>query len=139
MLYVDIPTTADIATLTSYRGDLCASIYLPTTPVTQDTQRNRIELKNLSKEVIEQIHLTGGDRRRAALIAEQLDDLVDDEEFWRFQAHSLAVYARPENLRTFRVPNAFARLVGVSDRFYVKPLLRTVSFNAASRGRRLTL
>ena len=128
MLYVDIPTTADIATLTSYRGDLCASIYLPTTPVTQDTQRNRIELKNLAKQATEQIHSAGGDRRRAALIAEQLDDLVDDDEFWRFQAHSLAIFATPQNLRTFRVPNALTHIVGVSDRFYVKPLLRTVSF-----------
>jgi len=55
--------------------------------------------------------------RRAALIAEQLDDLVDDDEFWRFQAHSLAVCATPENLRTFRVPNALTRIVGVSDGF----------------------
>lgn len=89
MLYVDIPTSDDIAALISNRGDLCASIYLPTTPITQETRGDRIELKNLAKEAIEQIHSVGGDRRRAALIAEQLDDLVDDDEFWRFQAHSL--------------------------------------------------
>jgi hypothetical protein len=128
MLHVDIPSSVDIAALTSHRGDLCVSIYLPTTPVTQETQGHRIELKNLAKRAIEQIHAAGGDRRRAALIAEQLDDLVDDDEFWRFQAHSLAIFATPENLRTFRVPNALARFASASDRFYVKPLLRAVSF-----------
>lgn len=128
MLYVDIPTSADMAVLTSHRGDLCVSIYLATTPVTQEAQGQRIELKNLAKQAIEQINALGGDKRRAALIAEQLDDLIDDDEFWRFQAHSLAIFATPENLRTFRVPNAFARVVSVSDRFYVKPLLRAVSF-----------
>ncbi|ABE64732.1 conserved hypothetical protein (plasmid) [Nitrobacter hamburgensis X14] len=128
MLYVDIPSSVDIAALTSHRGDLCVSIYLPTTPVTQEAQGHRIELKNLAKQAIEQIHAAGGDRHRAALIAEQLDDLVDDDEFWRFQAHSLAIFATPENLQTFRVPNALARIVSASDRFYVKPLLRAVSF-----------
>jgi hypothetical protein len=128
MLYVDIPTSADITSLTSYRGDLCVSIYLPTTPITQEAQGDRIELKNLAKQAIEQIHAAEGDKRRAALIAEQLDDLIDDDEFWRFQAHSLAIFATPENLRTFRVPNALARVVSVSDRFFVKPLLRAVSF-----------
>ena len=128
MLYVDIPTSADIAALTSYRGDLCVSIYLPTTPVTQETRGDRIELKNLAKEAIEQIHAAGGDKRRTALIAEQLDDLVDDDEFWRFQAHSLAIFATPESLRTYRVPNALQAIVEVSDRFFVKPLFRAVSF-----------
>ena len=66
--------------------------------------------------------------RRRAAIAEQLDDLIDDNEFSRFQAHSLVIFATPENVpRTFRVPNAFEPLVIVSDRFHVKPLLRSVS------------
>ena len=60
--------------------------------------------------------------------AEQLDDLIDDDEFWRFQAHSLAIFATPENTRTFRVPNTLEPRVEVSDRFHVKPLLRSVSF-----------
>jgi hypothetical protein len=54
--------------------------------------------------------------------------LIDDNEFWRFQAHSLAIFATPENMRTFRVPNALEPLVIVSDRFHMKPLLRSVSF-----------
>ena len=32
MLYVDIPTSEDIAALACHRGDACVSIYLPTTP-----------------------------------------------------------------------------------------------------------
>jgi hypothetical protein len=59
---------------------------------------------------------------------EHLDDLIDDEEFWQFQAHSLAVLATPDNARTFRVPNALTSMVEVSDRFHLKPLLRTIAF-----------
>jgi len=128
MLYVDIPTSEDIAALARHRGDACVSIYLPTTPVTRQTRGDRIELKNLGKQAVQQIRSAHGDERAAALIREQLEDLVDDDEFWRFQAHSLAVFATPENVRTFRLPNSLERALEVSDRFHVKPLLRSVSF-----------
>lgn len=82
MLYVDIPTSADIFALTSHRGEASVSIYLPTTPVTQDTMRDRLELKNLAKEAVHQLRLAG-EGKQAEAVAEQLDDLVDDDEFWR--------------------------------------------------------
>ncbi len=128
MLYVDIPTSVDISALASYRGNICVSIYLRTTPVTQEAQADRIALKNLAKDAIQQLRAIRTDKRRLALIAEQFDDLIDDDHFWRFQAHSLVLFATPENLRTFRVPNALETMVSVSDRFHLKPLLRTISF-----------
>jgi release factor family 11 len=128
VLYVDIPTPADISALATARGDACVSIYLRTTPLTQQAQADRTELKNLARRAVEQLEQAGVAKQRSAAIAEQLDDLVDDNEFWRFQAHSLAIFAAPENLRTFRVPNALEPLLVVSDRFHVKPLLRSVSF-----------
>lgn len=128
MLYVDIPVASDITALATFRGEGCVSIYLRTTPVTPQAQGDPIELKNLAKRAVEQLQAAGTDKRSCAAIAEQLDDLVDDNEFWRFQAHSLAIFVTPQNLRTFRVPNALQPLVIVSDRFHVKPLLRSVSF-----------
>jgi hypothetical protein len=128
MLYVDIPTSADLKALTSHRDELCVSIYLPTTPVSRETAGDRIELKNLAKQALGQVEAAGADKRRAAQLAEHLDDLVDDDEFWRFQARSLAVLATPDNVRTFRVPNALKSIVEVSDRFHLKPLLRAVTF-----------
>jgi len=128
MLYVDIPSLADLKSLAAHRDDICVSIYLPTTPVSQETVRDRIELKNLAKEALRQLETASTDKRRVAALMEHLDDLVDDDEFWRFQAHSLAVLATPDNVRTFRVPNALAKIVEVSDRFHLKPLLRAIAF-----------
>jgi hypothetical protein len=85
-------------------------------------------LKNLAKEALRQLETASTDKRRVAALMEHLDDLVDDDEFWRFQAHSLAVLATPDNVRTFRVPNALAKIVEVSDRFHLKPLLRAIAF-----------
>jgi len=128
MLHVDIPSLADLKALASHRGDICVSIYLRTTPVTQQAAGDRIELKNLAKEAVRQLEEANADKRRVAALAEQLDDLVDDDEFWRFQARSLAVLATPDNVRTFRVPNALESIVEVSDRFHLKPLIRTITF-----------
>jgi hypothetical protein len=53
---------------------------------------------------------------------------MDDDEFWRYQARSLAVFASPEARTTFRLPNRLVSSVEVSDRFHLKPLLRSVTF-----------
>jgi hypothetical protein len=128
MLYVDIPSLADLKSLAVHRDDICVSIYLPTTPVSRETAGDRIELKNLAKEASRQLETANADKRRVAALMEHLDDLIDDDEFWRFQARSLAVLATPDNARTFRVPNALLPIVEVSDRFHLKPLLRAIAF-----------
>ncbi|MFZ1425363.1 MAG: hypothetical protein WAS21_01185 [Geminicoccaceae bacterium] len=132
MLYVDLPTNTEIAALASDHGDIRVSIFLPTTPLTQDAQADRIVLKNLAKEAARQLHEAGADKRRSDELAEHLDDLIDDDEFWRFQARSLVILATPERVRTFRVANALQPLVEVSDRFHLKPLLRAVTFPHAA-------
>jgi hypothetical protein len=64
----------------------------------------------------------------AAAVGEELADLVDDDEVWRFQGRSLAIFATPDALTTFRLPNRLLSMVEVSDRFHVKPLLRAITF-----------
>lgn len=128
MLYVDIPTSADIRSLIASRDGPCVSIYLPTTPVTQDAQGDRIVLKNLTKEAVRELQSSGADDRLIAEIVEQIYDLIDDDEFWRVQAHGLAIFVTPENMQAFRLPTALVPLVKASDRFHLKPLLRSVSF-----------
>lgn len=59
-------------------------------------------------------------------------DLVDDNTFWRYQARSLATFATPASLLTFRLPNRLVSVVEVGDRFFVKPLLRSVTFPQAA-------
>jgi release factor family 11 len=131
-LHTDIPTRSAIERLLGARDALCVSIYLPTSAVTQEAQADRIELKNLAAEASEQLETAGADRRAVLEVRESLDDLVDDDDFWAGQARSLAVFATPGSLRTFRLPNRLTSVVEVGDRFYVKPLLRAISFPQAA-------
>lgn len=132
MLYVDIPTPKDLNALRAARDDASVSIYLETTPLTQDIEKSRITFGNLSKEALQQLSDAGLDKKRLASLAEHFDDLADDNAFWRRQAHSLAIFATPNNIRTFRLANRLGDLVEVSDRFHLKPLLRAVTFRNAA-------
>lgn len=128
MLHVDIPTLPELKTLAAARGDICVSIFLPTTPLTQETERDRILLKNLSDRVTSELAAKGFDKRRIGALEEQLADLVDDDGFWRFQARSLVVLATPESVRSYRLANRLSEAAEVADRFHLKPLLRAVAF-----------
>lgn len=129
MLHVDIPTPADLHALAIARAPAAVSIFLPTTPVAGEVSGDRIVLKNLADEAIEQLRSAGHDKRQLAAIADHLHGIVEDDAFWRFQANSLALYATADGVRSYRVPNALVPMVEVSDRFHLKPLLRAVTFS----------
>lgn len=129
MLHVDIPEKSDFSQLAEKRGDACVSIYLNTTPLTQDIQASRIEMKNLIREAQLQLEEADFDKRRLATLLEALNEKLDDDEFWKFQANSLAVFATPDDIQTFRLANQLTPMVQVSDRFHLKPLFRAVAFS----------
>ena len=128
MLYVDVPTKPEFKALTEVRADACVSIYLTTTPVSQNTDACRIELGNLAKQAYDQLASAGFDKRRLAALMEYFDDLDDDDEFWRLQANSLAVLVTADRMYTFRLANTIVPTVQVSDRFHLTPLLRAITF-----------
>jgi hypothetical protein len=103
------------------------SIYLATSPTSRG-DAERIELKNLAGEASRQLGQAGADRGAIAAIDEELGELIDDDEFWRYQARSLALFLTPTTVTTFRLANHLVNLVEVSDRFHLKPLLRAVTF-----------
>lgn len=127
MLYIDLPTLPEFKSLVSTRDGACVSIYVATTPVTQNVGATVIELGNLAKQALQQLAAVDQDKRRVAAVAEHLDDLAADDDFWRFQANGLAVFVTPQSLQTFRLPNRLQSMVQVSDRFHLKPLLRAIT------------
>ncbi len=131
-LHTDIPTRPQIEQLLNERASCSVSIYLPTSRIAQEAQADRIELKNLGAAALDQLRAAGADHGDIAQVEEHLDDLAADDDFWLVQADSLAVFTTPAGLRTFRLPNHLVATVEVSDRFHVKPLLRTVTFPQAA-------
>lgn len=128
MLHVDTPTALELRALQSLRADACISIYLPTTPLPAESEASRVELRDMIRTAVNQLEEAQFDKRRLALLTDEFDDLLTDDEFWRFQARSLAIFATPDTIRTFRLANHLPKVVEVADRVYLKPLLRSVTF-----------
>lgn len=132
MLYVDLPTSREIGDLGLVRSDACVSIYLATTPLTHEIGKCRTTLRQLVKDAVEQLKAVDLDKRRLWPLQEQFDTILDDDEFWEYQANGLAILATPEKLITYQLANKLVDMVAVSDRFHLKPLLRANTFpNAA--------
>jgi len=128
-LHLDIPTQQQLSALLAARATPSVSLYLPTGHLPQDAAAARIEFKDLVRQAVTQIEGAG---LPSGPVREHLDDLHDDDEFWATQAISLAVFATSDGVRTFRLPNRLTTLVEVSDRYHLKPLLRSVTFPQAA-------
>jgi hypothetical protein len=131
-LHIDVPTAAEIEALLRASHPACVSIYMPTTPGTEDAEAERLTFKNAVSAVMEEVAGIELERGAAEQLEEPLDALHDDDEFWNHLSYSLAVFATPNGLRTYRLPNRLEASAGVSDRFFVKPLFRSVTFPQAA-------
>jgi hypothetical protein len=127
-LHTDITSRRQNERLLQARGEGLVSIYLPTSPITPEADASRIAFKNLAGEAVARLREDGLAAAEREAVEQELEDLHDDPEFWTVQAHSLAVFADPRGLRSFRLPNQLTAALEVADRYYVKPLLRAVTF-----------
>lgn len=126
-LHTDIPTRSQISRLMRTGVPGSVSIYLPTDPAS-DNRAAALTLRGLAEEAVRQLRAAGLEAQPVEAVDAMLADLADDADFWRLQARSLAVLVDPERIATFRLPNRLTRMVAVSDRMHLKPLLRSIAF-----------
>jgi hypothetical protein len=127
-VHIDIPTRDEVERLAAVRAPWCATMVVPTTPVTPDVQAERIAFGNMAREVVAQVEAAGAGRGEPAELAEALEELREDDGFWAHQARTLVVLASPGHLRSYRLPNRLAERIRVADRFDLGGLLRASTF-----------
>jgi hypothetical protein len=148
MLHIDIPTLEEFKALAQVKGETCVSLYLPTSPLAENVQANRIAFKDLVREALSQLRQAGADKEKIAVFEERFDHLAGDdydvqdedkirkrqrakpdeiEAFWHTQAKGLAVLATASTMRTFRLPDAPKPLAEVADRLHLTPLIRAMT------------
>lgn len=132
-LHSDIPTGSELERLVGETAEYCVSIYLPTHRVTQETHQDRVLLRDLTRQAVQQLESVDADEDVVADIEAHLGHLADDDdEFWVNQAESLAIFAGADRFETHRLPNHLQAMVEVSDRYHITPLLRAVTFPHAA-------
>jgi Bacterial archaeo-eukaryotic release factor family 11 len=140
-MHLDVPTTQQITALFDHRHAASVSIYLPTGRSTLDAKSARTTLSNIRRNVEAQFEAAGVDVSPPASrssygdgswVLEELDSIIEDDDFWTRQRDTLAIFISPGHEVTFRLPNQLAEATHVGERFFVKPLLRATTFPHAA-------
>ena len=127
---IDLPTRDEIVRLANIRERACVSIYVQTAQGPNASNMARIEVHTQLRsavELLEAAHTDAGVVESIVAAVEGL--LVEEQDFWRREANSLAIFANATMLSSFRLVNRLHGLTEVSDRFAITPLLRATTFS----------
>lgn len=127
-MYTDIPQHDEMQQLAAARHPLSVTLVLRTSPVSQAAEQHRAAFAAQIHEAAEQLQAQGADKHAIGQLRAGLEAIHEDSHFWRFLADSLVVFATPDRVRSYRLPNELSSEVFVGDRFRIVPLLRTSSF-----------
>ena len=124
MWNLDIPSESELRLLAAINAPAVVTIYLPTTPTTQDSANEAMAFHNLVREAMTEVRgrpeLPRGDDD---YIEVQLLDLVDDDDFWAHQSHGLGVITTADGQWTFRLPHKPTAQVNVDDKAHLVQLI----------------
>jgi hypothetical protein len=120
-------TKKDLKKLSEKRADFCVSIYMPTHPYGPETQQAPILLKNLVREIENQLKGIYWKSPDINQLLGPLNKLVHDQPFWERQQEGLALFRSPDEMTIYRLPLELNETMVVSKRFHLKPLIRLVN------------
>lgn len=117
----------ELKTLIEKQGGPCISIFMPTHRTGRQVLQDPIRFKNLLRKAEEQLREQGVRSTEANALLKSTYLLLEDNEFWRHQSNSLAVFISNGDVRYYRLPVDTQEMAVVVDRFHVKPLLPLLS------------
>lgn len=113
----------DLKTVATHSHRPALSIFLPTHRAGREIRQDLIRLKNLLKQAENHLTTEGARTVETQELLAPVEQLLDDENFWRHQSDGLAIFRSSELFRIYGVPDTVHELVSVSDRFNITPLL----------------
>lgn len=113
----------ELQTLLGKHPGLCASIYMSTFRTGAESQQNPIRFRNHLRCAEEKLLVAGLRSQEIKALLEPAQALLGNALFWRRQSDGLALFISADHFRCFCLPEPFAELVAVADRFLVRPLL----------------
>jgi hypothetical protein len=102
----------------------CISIYVPTSPVTDRKDKNRILYKDQAQKVMAALENRGTDKRLMEHLMSHLESVGVNDDFWINQQYGLAVLLSPERFMVRRLMRSPDAMGIVADEFHLRPLLR---------------
>lgn len=97
------------------------SIYMPTHRTGPDVAAQPLRLRAALQQVKELLKADG--IQKPDSLIEPFESLVGDDEFWRYQADGLAMFASDAMTRMYRLPATVPDMVVVGPTFHTRPLV----------------
>jgi len=97
------------------------SIYMPTHRKGPDVAAQPLRLRAAVQQARKLLENSGVPKPDSLLTS--IEGLVGDEEFWRYQADGLAMFASADLTRLYRLPATVPDLVVVAPTFHTRPLV----------------
>jgi hypothetical protein len=123
------PDSAYVTALLAATESPCVSVYLPTQRLNGGGigglagQQNHARFRGLVDRAAETLAKSG---HGSKALAQRLQELGNDEQFWGRVLDGVAALASPQRLDAFTLPRPVPEHVSVGESFHVKPLLRFV-------------
>lgn len=103
------------------------SIYMPTFRMGKEVNQSRIILKNLLKEAEGKLLEIGKGQRDIDKQLKPAHMLLDETIFWQNQESGLGLFISPQEFKYFKIPMDVKEVVVVSNRYYLKPLIKVLN------------
>ena len=113
----------DLRALLQEREGPAISIYVPTERSSSEAETNRLRYRAALDRARQLLPSANGVDGAGDSLAEALEPLTHEEEFWRYQSDGLAVFASPGIQRLYRLPGSVPDLVVVASSFHTRPML----------------
>lgn len=104
------------------------TLTIPTHRLPRETAGDRIRLKNLLRQATAKLIEEGMRQPEAASFTQPVQDMNEDDSFWRDTAEGLAIFLSHDEVQSLRLDVALPEQVVVGDRYYLRSLI------AAHRG-----
>jgi hypothetical protein len=104
-------------------GQPCVSLFLPTHPGSREQRQDAIRLRNMADGATEKLIAQGLRRPDATRIAQKIEGLSQDAEFWGQRSAGMSCFAAGDFFAAYHVPVRLEERLVVGERFSIKPLL----------------
>lgn len=116
-------TKEQLTALASVQGSPAASIYLPGHEDSRDIRQGAARLENALSAATDRLVEQGHRLPEVDALLAPAQALCDDQQFWRQECRSLAIFVAPGLFQMRKVPIELAKATVVGPRPHVKPLL----------------
>lgn len=123
-----LPKIDKLLLLCERKKEIRITIYLETSTHCEENHQAVIQLRKFISDIEVELKKHRTEDAPINRITHYLRALCEDTGFWLFQSRTLAILVSPHEMTTFRMTSRAPSLLTISDRFYLKPMLREITF-----------